>query len=138
MQSRQTAQKGKGQDGQTLAEFAIVMPILVLLFFGMTLAAFYAFRSSSVNWGVFIEGVSTGTYNTTAEGHARSSVLWPELSGQIALGRNEQDREVRSRITFEHSRPWIFGIQLTEAQRAGSFYRLWRFYPGPPSPGGVE
>ena len=121
-----------------MAEFALVLPILTLLFFGMTLAAFYAFRSSAVNWGVFIEGVAAGSYNTPATGQACSSVLWPDLRDQIALGQNEDSREVRSIISVENTRSWIYGIQLTEAQRASTFFRLWRFYPGPPQPGGVE
>lgn len=130
--------KRKREQGQAMAEFALVLPILTLLFFGMTLAAFYAFRSSAVNWGVFIEGVAAGSYNTPATGQARSSVLWPDLRDQIALGQNEDNREVHSLISVENTRSWIYGIQLTEAQRASTFFRLWRFYPGPPQPGGVE
>ncbi|NOH00574.1 MAG: pilus assembly protein [Chloroflexi bacterium] len=33
------------EKGQTMAEFALIMPVLILLLFGMTFAAFYAFRS---------------------------------------------------------------------------------------------
>jgi hypothetical protein len=45
---------------------------------------------------------------------------------------------VRSLISVEDSRDWIFGIRLIEAERAATFFRLWRFYPGPPPPGGIE
>ena len=50
------------EKGQTLAEFALMIPVLILLLFGMTFAAFYAFRSAAADWGVFITGVATGSY----------------------------------------------------------------------------
>ena len=79
------------EKGQTMAEFALIMPILILLMFGMTFNA-----------------------------------------GQTG------PRQVRSLIRVEDSRNWIFGIQLIEAQRAETNFRLWRFYPGPPPSGGFE
>ncbi len=120
------------EKGQAMAEFALMIPILILLLFGMTFAAFYAFRSASVDWGVFIEGVASGSYNTPATGIASESVLWPDLSSRIDSGPGGS-RQVRSLISVEDSRDWVFGIRLLEAQRAETFFRLWRFYPGPPS-----
>ena len=52
------------EKGQAMAEFALIMPALILLLFGMTFAAFYAFRSASTDWGVFITGVASGSYST--------------------------------------------------------------------------
>jgi hypothetical protein len=66
-----------------MAEFALMIPVLILLLFGMTFAAFYAFRSAAVDWGVFVTGVATGSYNTPATGQARESVLWPDLADRI-------------------------------------------------------
>ena len=63
---------------------------------------------------------------------ASESVLWPDLSGRIDSGPGGS-RQVRSLISVEDSRDWVFGIHLLEAQRAETFFRLWRFYPGPPS-----
>ncbi len=120
------------QKGQTMAEFAIVMPVLILLLFGMTLAAFYAFRAASADWGVFITGVATGAYNTPATEQARQTVLWPDIQGRIATTQHASDRMVRSQITIEDSKPWVYGINLVEAHRGTAFFRLWRFYPGPP------
>ena len=125
------------EKGQTMAEFALVMPILILLMFGRTFAAFYAFRSASTDWGVFITGVASGSYNTPATEHARENVLWPDLADRINTGQTGP-RQVRSLISVEDSRDWIFGIQLIEAQRAETNCRLWRFYPGPPPDGGFE
>ena len=125
------------EKGQTMAEFALVMPILILLMFGMTFAAFYAFRSAATDWGVFITGVASGSYNTPATEHARDNVLWPDLADRINAGQTGQ-RQIRSLIRVEDSRNWIFGIQLIEAQRAETNFRLWRFYPGPPPSGGFE
>lgn len=120
------------EKGQAMAEFALMIPILILLLFGMTFAAFYAFRAASADWGVFITGVATGSYSTPATERARDAVLWPDLADRINAGENGP-RQVRSRISVEDSRSWVFGIRLIEAQRAETHFRLWRFYPGPPS-----
>ncbi len=125
------------EKGQAMAEFALIMPVLILLLFGMTFAAFHAFRSASTDWGVFITGVASGSYNTPATEHARDNVLWPDLADRINASQNGA-RQVRSLITVEDSRDWIFGIRLIEAQRAATYFRLWRFYPGPPPAGGIE
>jgi len=53
----------KKEKGQAMAEFALIMPVLILLLLGMTFAAFYAFRSASTDWGVFITGIASGSYN---------------------------------------------------------------------------
>ncbi|MCZ2289613.1 MAG: pilus assembly protein [Anaerolineales bacterium] len=120
------------EKGQAMAEFALMIPVLILLLFGMTFAAFYAFRSASVDWGMFIEGVASGSYNAPAARFASKSELWPDLSRRINSGPGGA-RQVRSLISVEDSRDWVFGIRLIEAQRAEAFFRLWRFYPGPPS-----
>ena len=127
----------KKEKGQTMAEFALMIPALILLLFGMTFAAFYAFRSAATDWGVFITGVGSGSYNTPATAQARDSVLWPDLANRINAGENGP-RQVRSLISVEDSRSWVFGIRLIEAERAATFFRLWRFYPGPPPAGGIE
>jgi hypothetical protein len=125
------------EKGQTLAEFALTIPILILLFFGMFYAAFYAFRAASVDWGVFITGVASGAFNHPATAQAQESLLWADLRDQMETGPSGA-RRVRSQIAVEDSRGSLFGIQLIEAQRGASLFRLWRFYPGPPPPGGIE
>jgi hypothetical protein len=125
------------EKGQAMAEFALMIPILILLLFGMTFAAFYAFRASATDWGVFITGVASGSYNTPATGQAKAAMLWPDLRKQIGAAQNGP-RQVRSLISVEDSRNWVFGIRLVEAERAATFFRLWRFYPGPPPAGGIE
>lgn len=125
------------EKGQAMAEFALMAPLLILLLFGMTFAAFYAFRSASADWGVFITGVATGSYNTPATEQARMSVLWPDLRDRIEAAQ-AGSRRVRSQIAVEDARNWVFGIHLVEAQRGAAFFRLWRFYPAPPPPGGIE
>ncbi len=120
------------EKGQAMAEFALVIPVLILLLFGMTFAAFYAFRSASTDWGVFITGVATGSYNTPATEQARNAVLWPDLADRLQTG-DAGPRQVRSLISVEDSRDWVFGIRLVETQRSATYFRLWRFYPGPPN-----
>jgi len=116
-----------------MAEFALSAPLLILLFFGLTLAAFYAFRSAAADWGIFITGIAEGAYETPATGQALESVYWQEIRSKIASGPLVESRQVRSQIELYSSRPWIFGIQLTEAQQATVYFRLWRFYAGPPT-----
>jgi hypothetical protein len=121
-----------------MAEYALAMPILILLFFGMTLAAFYAFRAAAADWGVFITGVSEGAFDSPATGQVWQSIPWDDLQGGINTGQRLADRQALSEIEIVASRPWVFGINLVEAHQGSVQFRLWRFYPGPPSPGGYE
>lgn len=125
------------EKGQTMAEFALAIPILILLFFGMFYAAFYAFRAASADWAVFVTGVASGAYSHPATGQAEQSVLWPDLRERLNTA-HQNARAVRSWIAIEDQRNWLYGIQLFESQSGSSTFRLWRFYPGPPPPGGIE
>ena len=122
--------------GQAMSEFALVMPILVLLMAGMIMAGMYAFRTAAADWGVFITGVAAGTYYTPADSLAQKDVLWADIRERISTG-SDAPRRVRSSITIEDSHPWVFGMNLIEAQRGKNNFRMWRFYPGPP-PAGVN
>ena len=122
--------------GQAMSEFALVMPILVLLMAGMIMAGMYAFRAAAADWGVFITGVGAGTYNTPADSLAQKDVLWADIRERLSTS-SYAPRRVRSQISIEDSHPWVFGINLVEAQRGKNHSRLWRFYPGPP-PAGVN
>jgi hypothetical protein len=124
------------EQGQSMSEFAIVMPILVLLIMGMVLAGMYAFRAAATDWGVFVTGVGAGTFNTPADEIARKDVLWSDIRSRIITGSNAP-RRVQSSIAIDDQRVWIYGLNLVEAQRGKTNFRLWRFYPGPP-PAGVN
>jgi hypothetical protein len=121
-----------------MAEYALAMPALILLLFGMTLAGFYAFRAAAADWGVFITGVAGGAFEAPATDQVRPSIVWDDIRSGITTGGQPARRQVRSQIGVVTSRPWVFGINLVEAHRGTAFFRLWRFYPGPPEPGGVE
>jgi hypothetical protein len=120
----------KSERGQAFAETALMAPVMILLIGGMLFAAFFAFRAAAADWGVFITGVAGGSYNHPATGVARQSVMWPDIRESLATGQSAE-REVRSRIVIEKTNPWLLGINLFEAQRGSSYFRLWRFYPGP-------
>jgi hypothetical protein len=122
--------------GQAMSEFALVMPILVLLMAGMIMAGMYAFRAAAADWGIFITGVAAGTYNTPADSLAEKDVLWTDIRNRLNTS-SYAPRRVRSEISIEDSHPWVFGIDLIEAQRGKNNSRMWRFYPGPP-PAGVN
>lgn len=129
--STSSPENTQGQAGQALAEFALVLPILVLLFFGLAFAAWYAFRATSADWAVFISGVARGSYNTPAS--ADASILWSDLRSSVSTGTNMEDRQVNSRLGFNQEQNWLYGIGLQEVHQARTNFRLWRFYPGPPS-----
>ena len=119
--------------GQAMAEFALAAPVLILLLFGMTLTMFYAFRTAAADWGVFITGVAEGAYNAPATGQVLDSVTWTDIRSALSTSQlGDDERQVQSQIQLVTSRPWAFGLTLTEAQQGQSFFRLWRFYPGPP------
>jgi hypothetical protein len=122
--------------GQAMSEFALVMPILVLLMAGMIMAGMYAFRAAAADWGIFITGVAAGTYNTPADSLAEKDVLWTDIRNRLNTS-SYAPRRVRSEISIEDSHPWVFGIDLIEVQRGKNNSRMWRFYPGPP-PAGVN
>lgn len=123
----------RSEQGQAMAEFALATPVLILLLFGMTLAMFYAFRAAAADWGVFITGVAEGAYNAPATGQVLDSVTWSDIRGGLStapLGNDQ--RQVQSQIQLLTNRSWAFGLTLTEAQQGQAFFRLWRFYAGPP------
>lgn len=118
--------------GQAAAEFALAAPVMILLLFGVTLSAFYAFRAAAADWGVFVTGVAEGAYKVPASGQARGTVAWPDIAGAIGTaGLGGDERQVTSRIDFRSIRTWVFGLKLDEMHRGTAFFRLWRFYPGP-------
>ncbi|MBT7072931.1 MAG: pilus assembly protein [Anaerolineae bacterium] len=127
----------KTERGQAMAEFALMIPIMTLLIFGLVFAGFYAFRATAADWGVFITGVAEGVYNDSATHLVRETILWPDIRDAVTSQQN-LSRTVRSSIAIEQNAPWAFGITLIEAQKGRSFFRLWRFYPGPPPEGGFE
>jgi hypothetical protein len=122
--------KKKIQRGQAMSEFALVMPLLVLLFFGIFLAGFYAWRAGAADVGVFLSGAAEGAYISPAGAQVAESILWADIRGGLEYGPGE-DRQVRSSISISNSRSWM-GIDLRETQRGSATFRLWRFYPGPP------
>ena len=121
-----------------MAEFALAAPVLILLLFGMTLAGFYAFRAAAADWGIFITGAAEGSYASPATDQIRSSIAWGDIRGAIATGGSYGNRQVSSQIAITNAHPWVYGINLIEAHEASAYFRLWRFYAGPPEPGGVE
>lgn len=115
-----------------MAEFALAAPVLILLLFGLTLAAFYAFRAAAADWGVFIAGVAEGAYEAPASGQALETVTWPDIAGAIGTANlGEGERQVRAGIGFQSIRSWVYGLVLEETHKSAAFFRLWRFYPGP-------
>ena len=136
--SQRAVMRLSSQKGQAMTEFALVLPGLLLLLSGMLLAGLYAFRSAAADWGTFITGVTAAAYPASADSQARLSVAWPDIRNRLMVELDTSSRQARSRIAIQDSHSWMFGLDLVEAQRGTGVFRLWRFYPGPPEPGGVE
>jgi hypothetical protein len=116
-----------------MAEFALAAPVLVLLLFGLTYAAFYGFRAAAADWGVFITGVAEGVYDAPATGQALLRVPWADIRGGLAANPlAPEERQVRSWIFVYNKRPLTGGFAVSETHAGSSFFRLWRFYAGPP------
>jgi hypothetical protein len=125
----------RSQRGQSLAEFAAVLPILILLVGGIIYACFYGFRSTAADWGVFAEGVAAGSYDPNAMALAHRSVVWPDIRDSISWTREPEIKSARTWISVENTRPGLLGVELTESYRASVVFRLWRFYAGPTEEG---
>jgi hypothetical protein len=82
---------------------------------------------------VFVTGVGTGTYNTSAGEVARDQVLWADIRNRIDTGPGK-GRQVQSQISIMDTHSLVL-TNPVEAQRGRTMFRLWRFYPGPPPPG---
>lgn len=126
----------KSWKGQTLAEYAVILPIMALLFYGIYMAAMYAYRAAQADYGVFLTGVATGSYKTPATELAKKAVTSEDLRASIKARIDGADPQTtftaRSQINVEATRLSFLGVNFVEAQKGGSVFRLWRFRPGKP------
>jgi len=120
-----------------MAEFAVVLPLTVLLLAGLVMAGLYAWRAASADTGVFMAGVGTGSYNEPATDQGVSASIWSDIRAGISAEQTGE-RTVQSLISIEDSRKIILGVNFVEVHRGGATFRLWRFFPGPPPAGGYE
>jgi hypothetical protein len=126
------------EKGQSLAEFSATLPILILLVGGIVMACFYGFRSASADWGLFINGVAAGSYDTYyAYFMANRSVAWPDIRSSFLEFDQPTSRSTHTWISVENERPGPFGADIFESYRGSVYFRLWDFYAGPP-PGGPQ
>lgn len=121
----------RDQRGQAQVEFALAFPLFFLLAAGIVLAALAMLRGSLSGWAVFLSGAAAGAYPAPAW-EAVWTIPYPDLRGGLSFEMRPGERQAASRIRVEWTRPWAFGIQLGESWRGVGFFRLWRFYPGPP------
>lgn len=124
------------EKGQALAEFAATLPLLILFVGGIVMACFYGFRSASADWGLFINGVAAGSYDThNASVMASRSVTWPDIRSSFMGTNQPTSRSARTWISVENARSGPFGADIFESYRGSVYFRLWRFYAGPPMGG---
>ena len=130
---KKTCLRAPREKGQALAEFAATLPLLILFVGGIVMACFYGFRSTSADWGLFINGVAAGSYDTqVASEMASRSVTWPDLRSSYLGTSQPTSRSARTWISIENARPGPFGVDIIESYRGSVYFRLWRFYAGPP------
>lgn len=120
----------KLQAGQAMAEFALVLPVMALLVFGLFLAGFYILRAVQADYGLFLSGVATGAYKTPATSQAIQRITNEDIRGAIQAVIQDP-YTVRSRIEIDQVRLTVLGVEFREVQRGETVFRLWRFRPGP-------
>lgn len=120
----------KAQAGQAMAEFALVLPVMALLVFGLFLAGFYILRAVQADYGLFLSGVATGAYKTPATSQALQRITNEDIRGAIKAGIQDP-YTVRSTIEIDQVRLTVLGVEFREVQRGETIFRLWRFRPGP-------
>ena len=124
------------QKGQALAEFAATLPLLILFVGGIVMACFYGFRSTSADWGLFINGVAAGSFDKqNATVMANRSVTWSDLRSSFLKASQLTSRSTHTWISVENERSGPFVTDILESYRGSVYFRLWRFYAGPPSGG---
>ena len=126
------------QRGQSLAEFAATLPIMILLVGGIVMACFYGFRSASADWGLFINGVAAGSYDTNGIVQSQKSVTWPDIRSGFYWTDQTQARSAHTWISIENARPGPLGVNIVKSYQGSTFFRLWRFYAGPPANKGPQ
>jgi len=114
-----------------MTEFVLVLPITMLLVFGLFLAGFYVFRAAQADYAVFLSGVATGAYKEPATQKALNVVTNPDIRSAVNAG-SVDNYTVRSSINIGAVRLTVLGVEFYEAQRGSATFRLWRFRPGPP------
>ena len=132
---RLKAEKWRKQRGQALVEYTLTLPILLLLIGSLLVAGFYAWRSVSANWGVFISAAAGGAYDAPlAMQKASGGVLFSDIRNSLVVSVSQgPSPTVRSEISISTPRR-LLGIPLEEVQRGSTVFHVWRFAPGPPSP----
>jgi hypothetical protein len=120
------------QRGQAQVEFALAFPLFFLMVAGVFLAGMALLRGALSGWGVFLAGAAGGAYPAPASA-ALASVPFPDLRAGLSLELRPGERQAVSRIRVAWGRPWLFGIRLGERWQGTGAFRLWRFYPGPPT-----
>lgn len=124
----------KGERGQSMAEFAMVMPVLVLLVTGLIMSGFYAFRSTEVDFRVFMAAEAESSYidHFGAWREVITNRTWKDLWNYG--GSRDAQRLRRSLGAYGgHTREYtISGFTFRESHQQTVEVRSWAFYAGPP------
>jgi hypothetical protein len=129
---------------QTYVEFLVVLPLLLLLIFLLWEFAYYFWAKEVITTATFEAARTVAGGGGVAEGYSvyRDIVrdglgrLGQEMSGGFYLASNPALRSVSARTEVRY--PWPSGLAafmgggLNLKVKASSFFRLERFWPGPP------
>lgn len=118
--------------GQGTAEFALVLPILLLVGLALVLLVFYLYRAAAADLAVFALGEYQGAYGRASAPPPQSWLPWPDLVGAVGLEASDRGRYFKTELGFSAPGPEVLGVRIAEAHGGTFYYRLWRFYPGRP------
>lgn len=124
----------RNEKGISSVEFAIVMPLLMLLFFVVLALSIHGFSILKVAAGVPLEARASGTGSSSPS--LLSAFETTAAAGGPAIGTAPGCQ----RALYAHldAAPVFQFPMLPEAplrMHAGSMTRIWQFYAGPPEDG---
>ena len=112
-----------------MAEFAVAMPVILLLIAMIYMAFMYFWRAANADWGLFASGVATGSYDGPRTAEVMPGV-WDDLRPAFSWGATD-GHSVSAQVGFDRRVIGTQGVALLEHHHGQVFFRLWRFYPGP-------
>jgi len=137
---RRPSRPSRTESGQAALEFAVVLPLFLMLIFAAISFSIYWYQQAAAAIASSSAARRGGIENSTGVAQSEfaemlSILSASELAGSSSIAVDPQRRSVIVRTNTRFSGSYVpFLGDLDLAIRSASMSRLWRFYPGPPDP----